>query len=68
MEPEGAVLTAPVWRAVTPEHPCPCCGGDAECRVAHLAGFVQCFGCESSRPLEAGGFLHLLGVDGCNDV
>ena len=63
---EGALAEAPVWRDVSDVHLCPACGRDERCRVAHEAGFVHCFGRESTRPIEGGGWLHVVGVDGCH--
>jgi hypothetical protein len=55
----------PRWTAVSPERPCPVCGGtDTKCGIALDEGVVDCQRVPSAHPIEGGGWLHQLGRPG----
>jgi hypothetical protein len=47
-----------VWRAVSPERPCPVCGAVSGCGITDGDGFTACRSVPSEHPLDVGGWLH----------
>jgi hypothetical protein len=48
------------WEPASLRHPCPCCGATGGCAVAVRAGYVCCRSVPAARPIEGGGWLHVL--------
>jgi hypothetical protein len=58
-----AVLSAAIdsdWRLVSPDRPCPVCGGDDACGIHTIEHFACCARAPSEWKLTNGFWLHLL--------
>jgi hypothetical protein len=49
---------APIWEEVSPDRPCPRCGGDSGCSLLADGEFARCMSRVSQWPVAGGGWLH----------